>query len=237
MLSAILNTWLPRSNFIYSNNTLLAAGCCKSKLRYLKHWYRLLCPGLACENIRFYSLFVSQASPGLVKPILGHSFGRSWYMRLFHTPRTSFLLTTRLWKHNSCSVLFLFQERTWERPLEPFWIPLCVSVHKSTTWNQNIYEKFQRLLLADRSAPIACGRWRQVLLFVMQSLLHPDFGCDTRFAEWFCVRPFFLFSTPPPPIQSFLFPSPLGRPDTQVNNNRSRYEIISAIQKEICQVL
>ena len=24
-------------------------------------------------------------------------------------------------------VLFLFQERTWERPLEPFWIPVCVS--------------------------------------------------------------------------------------------------------------
>ena len=108
VLSAILNTWLPRSNFIYSNNTLLAAGCCKSKLRHLKHWYRLLCPGLACENIRFYSLFVSQASPGLVKPILGHSFGRSWYMRLFHTPRTSFLLTTRLWKHISCSgVIFI----------------------------------------------------------------------------------------------------------------------------------
>ena len=72
VLSAILNTWLPRSNFIYSNNTLLTAGCCKSELRYLKHWYRLLCPGL-------------------VKPILGHSFGRSWYMRLFHTPSTSFL--------------------------------------------------------------------------------------------------------------------------------------------------
>ena len=67
-----LNTWLPRSIFIYSNNTLLTAGCCKSELRYLKHWYRLLCPGL-------------------VKPILGHSFGRSWYMRLFHTPSTSFL--------------------------------------------------------------------------------------------------------------------------------------------------
>ena len=49
-----LNTWLPRSIFIYSNNTLLTAGCCKSELRYLKHWYRLLCPGL-------------------VKPILGHS--------------------------------------------------------------------------------------------------------------------------------------------------------------------
>ena len=30
-------------------------------------------------------------------------FGRSWYMRLFHTPRTSFLLTTRLSKDNSCS--------------------------------------------------------------------------------------------------------------------------------------
>ena len=67
-----LNTWLPRSISIYSNNTLLTAGCCKSELRYLKHWYCRLCPGL-------------------VKPILGHSFGRSWYKRLFHTPSTSFL--------------------------------------------------------------------------------------------------------------------------------------------------
>ena len=67
-----LNTWLPRSISIYSNNTLLTTGCCKSELRYLKHWYCLLCPSL-------------------VKPILGHSFGRSWYMRLFHTPSTSFL--------------------------------------------------------------------------------------------------------------------------------------------------
>ena len=50
-----LNTWLPRSIFIYSNNTLLTAGCCKSDLKYLKR-YRLLCPGH-------------------VKPILGHSFG------------------------------------------------------------------------------------------------------------------------------------------------------------------
>ena len=73
-----LNTWLPRSIFIYSNNTLLTAGCYKSELRYL-----ILCPGL-------------------VKPILGH---RSWYMRLFHTPSTSFLETTRPWKHNSCSGL------------------------------------------------------------------------------------------------------------------------------------
>ena len=38
VLWAILNTWLPRSNFIYSNNTLLTAGCCKSELyKYLKH--------------------------------------------------------------------------------------------------------------------------------------------------------------------------------------------------------
>ena len=107
VLSAILNTWLPRPNFTYSNNTLLKAGLCKSELRYLKHWYCVLCPGL-------------------VKPILRHIFDRSWYMKLFHTPRTSFLLTTRLS------------------------IPLCVSVHKSTTWNQNMYEKFQWLLLADR---------------------------------------------------------------------------------------
>ena len=120
MLSAILNTWLPRSNFIYSNNTLLAAGCCKSKLRYLKHWYRLLflisSSGLACENIRFSSLFVSQASPGLVKPILGHSFGRSWYKRVFHTPRTSFLLTTRLWKHISCSDDIFIPEKNLRAP-------------------------------------------------------------------------------------------------------------------------
>ena len=174
MLSAILNTWLPRSNLIFINNTLLTAGFCKSELRYLKHWYRLLCPGL-------------------VKPILRHSFGRSWYMWLFHTPRTSFLLTTRLWKHNSCSVLFLFQERTWEHPLEPFWIPLYVSVHKSTTWNQNIDDKFLPIALLV----FTCGRWRQGVLCVIQSLPHPDFRCVTRFPEWFCVRPSFLFSPSP----------------------------------------
>ena len=67
-----LNTWLPRSIFIYTNNTLLTAGCCKSELRYLKHWYRLLCPGL-------------------VTPILGHSFGRSWYMRPFHTLSSEYI--------------------------------------------------------------------------------------------------------------------------------------------------
>ena len=44
---------------------------------------------------------------------------------------------------------------------------------------------------------------------VIQSLPHPDFGCVTRFAEWFCVRPSFLFS--PSPISNLLSPSPLGR--------------------------
>ena len=42
-------------------------------------------------------------------------------------------------------ILFWFQERTWERPLKPFWIPLCVSVSLykyHITWNQNIYENF-----------------------------------------------------------------------------------------------
>ena len=126
-----LNTWLPRSIFIYTNNTLLTAGCCKSELRYLKHWYRLLCPGL-------------------VKPILGHSFGRSWYMRLFHW----------LWVHLSfklqglentifARVSFLFQKRTWERPLEPFWIRLCVFVHKSTSHNM----KSKRLWKISMASP------------------------------------------------------------------------------------
>ena len=36
-LSAFLNTWLPRSNFIYRNNTLLTAGCCKSEVMDLFH--------------------------------------------------------------------------------------------------------------------------------------------------------------------------------------------------------
>ena len=170
MLSAILNTWLPRSNFIYSNNTLLTAGCCKSKRRYLKHWYRLLCPGL-------------------VKPILGHMR----YTRLFHTPRTSFLLTTRRWKHNSCSsLIFIPGKNLRERPLEPFRIPLCVSIHKITTWNQNTLLVF------------TCGRWRQGRI-----VCYPDSGCVTRFARWLCVRLLFSLlplSPPPPKISSPLAP-------------------------------
>ena len=58
---------------------------------------------------------------------------------------------------------------------------------------------------------------RQGLLCVIRSLTHPDFGCVKRFAEWFCVRLSFLFSSSPPPpsrISSTLAPL-IGRPDTQ----------------------
>ena len=36
-LSAILNTWLPRSNFIYRINSLLTMGCCKTEIMDLFH--------------------------------------------------------------------------------------------------------------------------------------------------------------------------------------------------------
>ena len=96
---SIFNTWQPRSTFIYSfNNTrLLTAGCKKSDLRHLKHWYRLLCPGV-------------------VKSILVEA----GYMRLFHTPRTSFLLTTRLWKHNSCSGFIFIPGKNLRAPSTAF---------------------------------------------------------------------------------------------------------------------
>ena len=60
-------------------------------------------------------------------------------MRLFHTLRTSFLLTTRLWKHNSCSCNIFIPGRNLRAPSRAF---------------LNIYEKFQWLLLADRPARI-----------------------------------------------------------------------------------
>ena len=130
VMSVIFHTWLPRS---YSNNTLLTAGCCKSELSYLKHWYRVLCPGL-------------------VKPILEHSWRRSWYMKLFHTPRTYFLLITRLWKHNSCSGVIFIPGKNLKALSRAFMNSfLHLSAHKSTTWNQNTYIKFHWLLLADRS--------------------------------------------------------------------------------------
>ena len=36
-LSAIFNTWLPHSNFIYRINTLLTTGCCKTEVMDLFH--------------------------------------------------------------------------------------------------------------------------------------------------------------------------------------------------------
>ena len=82
-------------------------------------------------------------------------------------------------------------------------------------------KNFNDRLLADRS----CGRWRQGVLCVIQSLPHPDFGCVTRFAEWFCVRPSFLFSPSP------LSPSPVGRRDTQANIKR-KWEARSIRRKQ-----
>ena len=46
-----------------------------------------------------------------------------------------------------------------------------------------------------------------VLDSIIQSPLHPVFGCVTQFIEWFCV-PF-----PPCPL-NFSSPNPQGRPDT-----------------------
>ena len=188
---AILNIWLPRSNFIYSNNTLLTAGCCKSELhRYLKHWYCLLCPGL-------------------VKPIFRHSFGRSWCMRLFHTSRTSFLLTTSLWA-NSCSGFIFISGKNLRAPSRAFLnssLRLCPYEIKISMKNFNGFSLEITVLV------FTCGPWRQGVLYVIQSLPHPDFGCATRFGEWFRVRPSFPFS-PLPHLRSPL-PSPLGRPDIQ----------------------
>ena len=94
-------------------------------------------------------------------------------------------------------LLLLWFRFFWNLRWEPLWIPLCVSIHRITTWNQNTLLVF------------TCGRWRQGVLWVIQSLPHPDSGCVTRFAEWFCVRSSFLFSPlppPPPKISSPLAP-------------------------------
>ena len=189
LLLAILNIWLPRSNFIYSNNTLLTAGCCKSELyRYLKHWYCLLCPGL-------------------VKPIFRHSFGRSWCMRLFHTSRTSFLLTTSLWA-NSCSGFIFIPGKNLRAPSRAFLnssLRLCPYEIKISMKNFNGFSLEITVLV------FTCGPWRQGVLYVIQSLPHPDFGCATRFAEWFCVRPSFPFSPLPPPPSKISSTQPLRK--------------------------
>ena len=173
-----------------------------------------------------------------MKPVFGHSFGRSWYMRLFHTPRTSFLLTTRLWKHNSCSGVLFIPGKNLRAPSRAFFEFLSASLSikvphgiKTSTKNFNGFS----LLIAQLLLP-AVGDVRCCCVL-----------CNHCYIQIFDVTHDLLngfvsglsFSSPPllPPSKSFLSPSPLGRPDTQINNNRSRYEIISAIQKEICQVL
>ena len=162
MLWAILKTWLPRSNFIYSiNNTrLLTAACYKSDLRYLKHWYRLLCPGLVKPILRQYFYVLVEAG----------------YMRLFHTPRTSFLLTTSFENTILARVLFLFQERTWEHPLQPFWIRLCVSVRKSTTWSGPRMFCLFTVGRDDDPKELLCAVWPAKTLF--------NSGTELEAAEW-----------------------------------------------------
>ena len=43
MLSSFLNTWIPRSNFLYRTNVLLIAGSCKTEVRDLFHRLGLSC--------------------------------------------------------------------------------------------------------------------------------------------------------------------------------------------------
>ena len=130
------------------------------------------------------------------------------YEPLSHTPRTSFVLTSRLWKHNPCSVL-LFQERNWERLLEPIWISLCVSVHKSTTWNQNIDRSARIHLRSVTSGSIVCYPMTATSRFWM---------CHTICWMVLCQAFLSFLSLPPPPSKiSSPLASPLGRPDTQAN--------------------
>ena len=151
--------------------------------------------------------------PGLVKPILRHSFGRSWYMRLFHTPGTSFVLTTRLLKHNSCSGFIFIPGKNLRAPCRAF---LNSSVHKSTTWNQTICEKFQWLLLTDRPFRIYL-RW-----VTSEGIVCYPITATSRFWTchticWMVLWQAFLslLPSPPSPILNLLSPSPLGRSDTQ----------------------
>ena len=136
-----------------------------------------------------------------VKPILRHSFGRSWYMRLLHTPRTFFLLTTRLWKHNSCSGFIFILGKNLKAPSRAF-VNSSLRPHAIKTSMKN----FNGFSLPIAVLVFTCGRWRQGVLCVIQSLPHPDFGCVTRFAEWFVSG--LLFSSTPPPskISSTLAP-------------------------------
>ena len=96
------------------------------------------------------------------------------------------------------SMIRYHPERTWERPLESFWIPLCVSVYKSTTWNQNIYEKFQWLLLADRTARIYLRSVTSGVIVCYPITATSRFWmCHT--ICWMVLCQAFLSLLPPPP--------------------------------------
>ena len=188
VLSAILSTWLPRSNFNYINNTLLTAGCCKSELR--------------STDIVFFVLVLWNQYSDIVSAEAG-IWGFS-ILRVHLSFKLRGLENTIL-----ARVLFLFQERTWERPLEPFWIPLYVSVQKSTTWYQNIDNKFQGLLLTDRSARI------YLLSMTSGSIVCYPITVTSRFwmchtISWMVLSQAFLslLPLPPPPSKISSPPAP-----------------------------
>ena len=98
-------------------------------------------------------------------------------------------------------MLFLFPERTWERPLESLWIPLCVSIHKSKH-SARVY------LRSVTSGRIVCYPITATSRFWM---------CHT--ICWMVLCQAFLSLLPPLPslIKNLVSPIPLGRPDTQAS--------------------
>ena len=97
-------------------------------------------------------------------------------MRLFHTPRTSFLLTERLWKHTSCTAFIFIPGKTLRAPSTAFLnSPLRLCLYEIKTRMKN----FNGFSLPIAVLVFTCGWWRQEVLCVIQSLPLPDFGCHT----------------------------------------------------------
>ena len=91
------------------------------------------------------------------------SFGRSWYMRLFHTPRTSFLLTRRLWKHNSCAGVLFIPGKNLRAPSRAFFEFLSASLSikvphgiKPSTKNFNGFSLLIAQLLLPAVGDVRC---------------------------------------------------------------------------------
>ena len=97
-------------------------------------------------------------------------------MRPFHTPRTSFLLSASFESTILARVLFLFQERTWEHPQQPFWIRLFVSVRKSTTWSGPRMFCLFTVGRDDDPKELVCAVWPAKTLF--------NSGTELEAAEW-----------------------------------------------------